>query len=74
MAITAPRLKELGLIDRVVNEPIGGAHRDPVMMARQLNRALSDALRQVSGMSPEELTEQRLARLMSYGRFTEVNS
>lgn len=44
------------------------------MMARQLNRALSDALRQVSGMSPEELTEQRLARLMSYGRFTEVNS
>lgn len=73
LAITAPRLKDLGLIDRVVNEPVGGAHRDPVMMARQLNRALSDALRQVSGMTPEELIEQRLERLMSYGRYSEVN-
>ena len=73
LAITAPRLKDLGLIDRVVNEPVGGAHRDPVTMARQLDRALSDALRQVSGMSPEELIEQRVARLMTYGRFSEAN-
>jgi acetyl-CoA carboxylase, carboxyl transferase, alpha subunit len=72
LAITANRLKDLGLIDRVVNEPIGGAHRDPDMMARQLDRALADALRQVSGKTPEELVEQRLQRLMSYGRFTEV--
>jgi len=71
LAITAPRLKDLGLIDRIVNEPVGGAHRDPVMMARQLNRALADSLRQVSGMTPEEQVEQRLQRLMSYGRFTE---
>ncbi len=73
LAVTAPRLKELGLIDRIVNEPVGGAHRDPGMMARQLGRALSDSLRQVSSMSPEQLLEHRLQRLMSYGRFQEVH-
>jgi len=73
LAITAARLKDLGLVDRIVNEPIGGAHRDPVMMARQLTRALADGLRQVSGMTPEELIDHRLQRLMSYGRFTEAN-
>ncbi|HEY9572991.1 MAG TPA: acetyl-CoA carboxylase carboxyltransferase subunit alpha [Pusillimonas sp.] len=72
LAITAPRLKELGLIDRIVNEPVGGAHRDPVVMARQLSRALSDSLRQLSGMSPEQLIDHRLQRLMSYGRFQEA--
>jgi acetyl-CoA carboxylase carboxyl transferase subunit alpha len=72
LAITAPRLKELGLIDRIVNEPVGGAHRDPSMMARQLGRALADSLRQVSGMSAEQLIEHRLERLMSYGRFQEA--
>ncbi|NYT63162.1 acetyl-CoA carboxylase carboxyltransferase subunit alpha [Alcaligenaceae bacterium] len=74
LAITAPRLKDLGLIDRIVNEPVGGAHRDPVVMARQLSRALSDSLRQLSGMNPEQLIEHRLQRLMSYGRFQETNS
>ncbi|MDS1142286.1 acetyl-CoA carboxylase carboxyltransferase subunit alpha [Pusillimonas sp. SM2304] len=72
LAITAPRLKELGLIDRIVNEPVGGAHRDPVVMARQLSRALSDSLRQVAGMSSNQLIEHRLQRLMSYGRFQEA--
>ncbi|WP_454004936.1 acetyl-CoA carboxylase carboxyltransferase subunit alpha [Alcaligenes sp. Marseille-Q7550] len=74
LAITAPRLKELGLVDRVINEPIGGAHRDPTMMARQLGRALADALRQVSGMSTEQLLDQRMERLLAYGRFQEVRA
>jgi len=74
LAITAPRLKELSLIDRVVNEPVGGAHRDPVVMARQLGRALADALRQVSRLDHEQLVERRLQRLMSYGRFQEARS
>ncbi len=74
LAITAPRLKELGLIDRIVNEPVGGAHRDPVMMARQLSRALADSLRQLSGMSPEQLVDHRLQRLMAYGRFQETRA
>ena len=74
LAITAPRLKELGLIDRVVNEPIGGAQRDPRVMARLLRRALGDSLRQLSGMSPAELIEHRLQRVLSYGRFTTVRA
>jgi len=73
LAVTAPRLKELGLIDRIVNEPVGGAHRDPATMSRQLGRALADSLRQLSGMTPAQLIEHRLQRLMSYGRFQEVH-
>lgn len=71
LAITAPRLKSLGLIDRVVNEPVGGAHRDPATMSRQLHRALADALRELSGLGAEELVERRLNRIAAYGRFEE---
>jgi len=74
LAITAPRLKDLALIDRVVNEPVGGAHRDPGMMTRQLSRALADALRQVVRLEHEQLVERRIQRLMSYGRFQEVRA
>ena len=71
LAITADRLKELDLIDRVIEEPVGGAHRDPSLMARHLGRALAEALRKVSGLSPEQLRAQRLERLLSYGRYQE---
>ncbi len=74
LAITAPRLKELGLIDRIVNEPVGGAHRDPELMARQLGRALTDSLRQISGMPMDRLVERRVERLLSYGRFQDAKS
>ena len=69
LGITAPRLKDLGLVDRVISEPVGGAHRDPTVMARLLRRALADALRQVTGLSKEQLVNQRVERLLSYGRF-----
>ena len=69
MGITAPRLKALGLVDEVVNEPIGGAQRDHAAMAQSLKNALQDSLRQVADLSPAELVERRLARLMSYGKF-----
>jgi len=69
LAITADRLKDFGLIDRVVNEPVGGAHRDPRVMARLLRRALSDSLRQLSAMSAEELVEHRFKRSLAYGQF-----
>ena len=74
LAITAPRLKDLELIDRVVNEPIGGAHRDPRVMARLLRRALGDSLRQLQGMTADQLIEQRVQRVMSYGRFQEARA
>jgi len=71
MGITAQRLKTLGLVDKVVNEPLGGAHRDHAAMAQNLKKALQDALKQLSGLSAGELLEARYERLMSYGRFKE---
>ena len=72
MGITASRLKSLGLVDKVVSEPVGGAHRDHRVMSQSLKRALQDALRQVSELSPTELLERRFERLMSYGQFKEI--
>ena len=71
MGITAPRLKSLNLIDKVVNEPIGGAHRDHRAMAASLKRALADALRELEVLTPSELVAQRYEKLMSYGRYKE---
>jgi acetyl-CoA carboxylase carboxyl transferase subunit alpha len=71
MGITAARLKSLGLVDKVVSEPVGGAHRDHRATAQNLKRALQDALRQVSDLTPSELVERRFERLMDYGRFKE---
>jgi acetyl-CoA carboxylase carboxyl transferase subunit alpha len=72
LGITAHRLKSLGLVDKIVSEPVGGAHRDPKQMAAFLKRALGDALRQVSDMKPKELLERRYERLQSYGRFNDT--
>jgi len=71
MGITAPRLKSLNLIDKVVDEPVGGAHRDHRAMAATLKRALGDALRELEVLSPSELVAQRYEKLMSYGRYKE---
>ena len=71
LGITASRLKTLGLVDKVVNEPVGGAHRNVKQMASQLKRALNDALRQVADLKPKELIERRHERLASYGRFSD---
>jgi len=72
LGITANRLKTLGLIDRIVAEPLGGAHRDPAVMAQNLKKALSDALRGVAEKSPAELVEERFERLMGYGKVREA--
>ncbi|UCV14432.1 acetyl-CoA carboxylase carboxyltransferase subunit alpha [Quatrionicoccus australiensis] len=71
MGITAQRLKTLGLIDKIVPEPLGGAHRDHPAMAQSLKKALQEALKQLSSMSTDELLATRYERLMSYGRFKE---
>ena len=72
LGITASRLKTLGLVDRVVSEPLGGAHRDPRAASQSLKKALQDALRQLHGLSAEELVERRYERLMGYGKYKEV--
>ncbi|MEX8517927.1 MAG: acetyl-CoA carboxylase carboxyltransferase subunit alpha [Leptothrix sp. (in: b-proteobacteria)] len=74
LGITAHRLKALGLIDKIINEPVGGAHRDHKQMAAFLKRALNDALRQVSDLKTKELLDRRYDRLRSYGRFTDTKS
>jgi len=71
LGITAHRLKALGVIDKIVNEPVGGAHRDMPWMAAQLKRALGDALRQVADLKPKDLLQRRYERLRAYGRFAD---
>jgi acetyl-CoA carboxylase carboxyl transferase subunit alpha len=71
MGITATRLKTLGLIDRIVTEPLGGAHRDPAAAAQTLKRALQDALKQVEKLG-DGLLPARFERLMAYGKFKEA--
>ncbi|TCS70100.1 acetyl-CoA carboxylase carboxyltransferase subunit alpha [Sulfuritortus calidifontis] len=72
--ITAPRLKALGLVDGIVNEPLGGAHRDPEAMYESLREALEDALREVRERPLNTLLNERYARLMSYGKFKEAKA
>ena len=72
LAITANRLKSLGLVDRIVSEPMGGAHRDPEGMMQTLRRALKDELAMLQAKSTTNLLEARYDRLMSYGKFKET--
>ena len=74
LGITAHRLKALGLIDKIVNEPLGGAHRDPQQMASSLKRGLNDAWRQVADLKLKELLDRRYERLQSYGRFSDTKA
>ena len=74
LGITAHRLKALNLIDKIVNEPVGGAHRDTKQMAAFLKRALGEAYRQVADLKPADLLERRYERLQSYGRFTDTKT
>jgi acetyl-CoA carboxylase carboxyl transferase subunit alpha len=67
MGITAKRIKELGLIDSIVEEPLGGAHRDMDQMAAFLKQALKSDLAELDKLSSDELIESRYDKLMSFG-------
>jgi len=71
MGLTAPRLLELGLVDHIVNEPLGGAHRDVDNIAERLKNALLDSLDKLDAISLDKLLDQRYTRLMQYGNFSE---
>ena len=73
LGITATRLKTLGLIDKVVNEPLGGAHRDPNAVFQTLRRALQEALSQVQEKPLAAVLEARFNKVMGYGKFKEVS-
>ena len=72
LGITATRLKTLGLVDRVIPEPLGGAHRDYHAMMRSLKSALQESLSQVQSKSLDAMLKSRYERLMNYGKFKEV--
>ena len=74
LALTAQRLKALGLIDKIVSEPVGGAHRDPEGIANSLKRSLADSLRQFQGVSLKDLLARRHERLMGYGKFKDTTN
>ena len=67
MGIVAPKIKELGLIDSIIAEPLGGAHRDFDLMANNLKQALKADLAKLAGKDKESLIEQRYQKLMSFG-------
>ncbi len=69
MGITARRLLEHGLIDRIVREPIGGAHRNPRQMAKRLKAILLNELDALQALPPEDLLQRRYERLRSYGAY-----
>ena len=71
LGITAPRLKTLGLIDKIISEPQGGAHRDAALAAQNVKKALADSLRQLSDIPTDKLLKTRFERLMQYGKFEE---
>jgi acetyl-CoA carboxylase carboxyl transferase subunit alpha len=73
LGITATRLKTLGYIDRIVTEPLGGAHRDPAAIMQTLKRALTESLRQLQDQTPDEMLAARTRKLAAYGKFKELN-
>jgi acetyl-CoA carboxylase carboxyl transferase subunit alpha len=72
LGITANRLKTLGLVDKVIGEPLGGAHRDVGATMQSVRRALADALKDLQSRPLEELVEARFEKLLGYGKFKEV--
>ncbi len=72
LGITATRLKTLGLVDKIVNEPLGGAHRDPDTVMQNLRKALQDTWRQLKDKPLKELLAGRFEKIVGYGKFKEV--
>jgi acetyl-CoA carboxylase carboxyl transferase subunit alpha len=72
LGITATRLKALGLIDKIVGEPLGGAHRDHDATMLTVKKALQDSWRQLKETPLDKLLETRFAKLIGYGKFKEV--
>jgi len=67
MGLTAARLQQLGFVDELIPEPLGGAHRDPILMADTLRKSLVKQLKRLRSMDEKTLCERRLERIMSYG-------
>ena len=71
LGITSNRLLHLGLVDEVIPEPLGGAHKDPEKVAAQVGDCLAGQLEELDKLTTESLLEERYHRLLSYGEFTD---
>lgn len=69
LGVTSDRLKSMNLIDEVIPEPLGGAHRDMDLMVSNMKKAISGKLKQLQAMPVDDLVKRRQARLMAYGAF-----
>jgi acetyl-CoA carboxylase carboxyl transferase subunit alpha len=69
LGITSDSLKKLGLVDEVIREPLGGAHKEPEEVAGRIAECLEKQLDELAGLTSEQLLEQRYQRLLSYGEF-----
>lgn len=74
LGITSQRLHDLGLVDRIIPEPLGGAHRDPETMSAHLRSALLETLDGLEALDPAKRLDRRYRRLMDYGAFQEAAS
>ena len=72
LGITATRLKALGLVDKIISEPLGGAHRDYAATMQNVKKVLQDTLKTVQNKPIANLLQERFNRLMSYGKYKEV--
>ena len=72
LGITATRLKVLGLVDKIISEPLGGAHRDYPATMQSVKKALQEALKTVQSKPTASMMRDRFNRLMSYGKYKEV--
>jgi len=72
LGITSTRLKTLGLVDKIIAEPLGGAHRDYPAMMQTMKKSLQESLKQAQSLPVNELLQARFNRLMGYGKFKEV--
>lgn len=69
LGITAEKLSKLGLVDRIIPEPLGGAHRDYDSIAENIREALQSSLRELRALNSDQLLEKRYQRLMGFGQF-----
>lgn len=74
LSLTATKLFNLGLVDKIISEPLGGAHRDPALMALTLRKALADQLGALLTFSTDDLLARRSTRLSLYGKYLEEKS
>jgi acetyl-CoA carboxylase carboxyl transferase subunit alpha len=69
LGITSSRLKKLGLVDEVIPEPLGGAHKEPDVVAERIAKCINNQLEELEKLTTSQLLDARYQRLLAYGEF-----